>query len=328
MALEIAQSLDGYTVIVEKSTVPVRTGIKVKRTIQREANPDAVFDVASNPEFLREGSAVADMLEPDRIVIGVDSDRARAVLEELYLPFGAPLIVTDIESAEIIKHASNSFLALKISYINSVANICELVGANVEQVARGMGLDPRIGPGSLYAGLGYGGSCFPKDVDAFYDISQEVGYDFALIKMAQQINAEQRKRFINKIEKALWVVKGKTVAVLGLSFKPDTDDMREAPSLDIISWLLENGATVRVYDPQAMPKARPLLGDVEYATDAYDAATGADAVVLVTEWQEFRELDVVKLAGLMRQPILLDGRNIYDPAVMQQAGIEYVSVGR
>jgi UDPglucose 6-dehydrogenase len=250
------------------------------------------------------------------------------VLEELYQPFGAPLIVTDINSAEIIKHASNSFLALKISYINSVANICELAGANVEQVARGMGLDKRIGPGSLHAGIGYGGSCFPKDVDAFYDISKELGYEFTLIKMAQQINADQRRRFIQKIERALWVVKGKQVAILGLSFKPDTDDMRDAPSLDIIGWLLENGATVRAYDPESMDKAREMLPEVEYAGDAYQAAAGADALVLVTEWAEFEQLDPHKLVETMRQPILIDGRNLFEPDAMRDAGFEYVSVGR
>jgi UDPglucose 6-dehydrogenase len=327
----IAANLVGYTVIVEKSTVPVHTGLKVKRTIERAA-AGRDFDVASNPEFLAEGRAVHDALNPNRIVIGVDSQRARAVLEVTYAPLAARsrLIVTTIESAEIIKHASNSFLALKISYINAVARVCELAGADIVEVATGMGLDERIGPQFLRAGIGYGGSCFPKDVDAFYDIATELGYEFSLLKEAQRINAEQRSWFIRKIEQALWVVKGKRVALLGLSFKPDTDDLREAPALDVASWLVAHGAEVVAHDPVAIDKARehPSLRGVTFVSDPYLAVADADALVLLTEWRDYRDLEMARLRQAMRQPILLDARNHFDPAAMRALGFEYHGVGR
>lgn len=329
VARDIARSLGThYTVVVEKSTVPVHTGMRVKRTIERHAPAGARFDVASNPEFLAEGTAVRDALAPNRIVVGVDSERARVVMEGLYAPFACPLIVTGIESAEIIKHASNSFLALKISYINAVARICELAGADVVQVARGMGLDERIGPHFLRAGIGYGGSCFPKDVDAFGEIASELGYEFTLIREAQRINAEQRTRFIRKIEDALWVVKDKRVALWGLSFKPDTDDLREAPAMDIARWLLDHGAVVRAHDPVAMDKARVLLPKVDYGADPYAVCEGADALVLVTEWKTYIEADLGRVRAAMRHPILLDGRNVFDPAHVVALGFEYHGVGR
>lgn len=329
---EIAANLSGYTVIVEKSTVPVHTGDKVKRTITRTAPADAVFDVASNPEFLAEGRAVHDALNPNRIVIGVDSDRARETLQRTYAYFQdkTELIVTTIESAEIIKHASNSFLALKISYVNAVARICELAGADVVEVARGMGLDERIGPRFLRAGIGYGGSCFPKDVDAFHDIAAELGYDFQLLAEAQRINAEQRLWFIKKIEAALWVLRGKKVALWGLSFKPDTDDLRESPAIDVARWLLENSADVTAHDPVAMDKARehPDLQKLTLVDDLYAAVEGADALIVLTEWNAFKQADMARVRAAMAHPILLDARNLFDPTAMRELGFEYSGVGR
>lgn len=329
VARAIAPALTSWKLVVEKSTVPVRTGMQVKETIRREA-PGAQFDVASNPEFLAEGTAVANALSPDRIVIGVSSDRARETLEELYRPFGAPIIVTDLESAEMIKHASNSFLALKISYVNAVAQLCERAGANVDQVAQGMGLDPRIGPAFLRAGIGYGGSCLPKDVDAFCDLARELGVDFTLLREAQRINTQQRERFQRKIEQALWVVRGKTIGVLGLSFKPGTDDVRESAAIEIAAWLVRQGASVQAHDPVALDKARPLLAGARLVADPYEAARGAHALILATEWEDYREprLDLVRLRSLVRWPIFLDGRNALDPARMRALGFEYTSVGR
>ena len=328
VALSIAEHMQDYKVIVEKSTVPVETGEKVQRTIARSVRDNIPFDVASNPEFLREGSAIADALKPDRIVIGVTGPRAEKILRELYEPFAAPIIVTDIKSAEIIKHASNSFLALKISYINAVANLCEMCGADVEQVAQGMGLDHRIGTAFLSAGIGYGGSCFPKDVDAFRHLADELDFDFNLLHEVQRINKEQRRAFIRKVEKELWIVKGKKVAVLGLAFKPETDDMREAPAIDIISHLHEEGALVTAYDPVAMAKAREVLPPVSYATDPYAALRDADCALLLTEWQEFRDLDWARARTLMRHPVLLDGRNLFSPSAMRELGFTYRSIGR
>jgi UDPglucose 6-dehydrogenase len=327
-ARDIAQAMDSYKVIVDKSTVPVHTGEKVSETIKRSNKKHLEFDVVSNPEFLREGSAVEDAMHPDRIVVGVTSTRAAAMMRELYEPFHAPLIVTDIKSAEIIKHACNSFLAMKISFINSIAAICELAGADIDEVVQGMILDARIGGLFLRAGIGYGGSCFPKDVSAFIHISNELGYDFGILKAVEQVNAEQRRRFVKKIEQTLWVVGHKTIAVLGLAFKPNTDDMRNAPSIDIIEALQKEGARVRACDPVAVPNARKLLKDVTFCADAYAAAEGADALVIVTEWDEFKALDLERIRSLLTQPIIIDGRNIFEPARMEALGFIYKSVGR
>ncbi len=328
VAREVALSMDGYRLIVDKSTVPVKTGEKVAETIKRYNRKKVAFDVASNPEFLREGSAVSDTMHPDRIVIGVSSKRAAKILNELYAPLKAPVIVTDIKSAEIIKHASNSFLALKISFANAVAQICESSGANVMKVVEGMGLDKRIGRAFLNAGIGYGGSCFPKDVAAFIKISEELGYDFELLRVVEKINMDQRSRFVKKIEDALWVVKDKTVGILGLAFKPNTDDMRSAPSLDIIAALKREGATVKVYDPQSMKVARKLLKGVKFCKDPYEVARDSDALVFVTEWDEFSNLKLDRIRKLMTHPIVIDGRNIFDPEKMEEKGFVYKSIGR
>ncbi len=328
VARQIARHMNEYKIIVEKSTVPVQTGEKVQMTIQRSIKKAIDFDVVSNPEFLKEGSAIEDALNPDRIVVGTSSARARKVLAELYKDFNAPIIMTDVRSAEIIKHAANSFLALKISYINAVANMCELAGANVMEVAEGMGLDRRIGRRFLNPGLGYGGSCFPKDIDAFARIAQELGYDFKMLHEVQQINREQRKHLIKKIEEELWIVKQKVIGVLGLAFKPDTDDMREAPSITIIEELQKRGAVIKAYDPKAMNNARQILDKVEYCQDAYAVAKGADCLVIATEWDEFKNLDMEKVRGLMNHPTVVDGRNIYDPQKMIEIGFNYRSVGR
>lgn len=328
-ARQIAEAADRYKVVVDKSTVPVKTGEKVLETL-RAYNPHGVeLDVVSNPEFLREGSAVTDFLKPDRVVVGVETERAASVMRELYRPIRAPFIVTDINSAELIKHASNSFLATKISFMNALAAICELTGADVEEVARGMGLDKRIGPHSLKAGIGYGGSCFPKDVSGFIAIADELGYDFDLLKAVQGINERARRSFIKKIEDALWVTKGKTIAVWGLSFKPNTDDMRNAPSIPIIQHLVAEGATVRAYDPVATEKAKAVLGDIlTYADDPYAAVSGADALVIVTDWDIFKKINLKKVRTLLRHPLILDGRNLYDPAQMEALGFLYYPVGR
>jgi UDPglucose 6-dehydrogenase len=328
VAREIAGAMTEYRIVVDKSTVPVMTGEKVGETLRRYNKHKVEFDVVSNPEFLREGCAVEDLMKPDRIVIGVASQRPVAKMKEIYAPFRAPIIVTDINSAELIKHACNSFLALKISYANALSVICEESGANVEDVVHGMGLDKRIGRAFLNAGLGYGGSCFPKDLSAFIHIAEQLGYDFRLLKEVQRINAGQIERFLKKIYDALWIVKDKTIAVLGLAFKPNTDDMRLAPSLDVIGPLLKEGAKIRAYDPKAMDKARELLPGVEFCQDAYAAATGAEALVVCTEWDEFRQLDLEKLRSVMAHPIVIDGRNVFDPATMENLGFTYKSIGR
>jgi UDPglucose 6-dehydrogenase len=328
VAREIAGAMTEYKIVVDKSTVPVKTGEKVFETIRRYNKHKVDVDVVSNPEFLREGCAVQDLMNPDRIVIGVLNERPVAKMKAIYAPFKAPIIITDINSAELIKHACNSFLALKISYINAVAAICEASGANVEDVAHGMGLDKRIGRAFLNAGLGYGGSCFPKDLSAFANIADALGCDFRLLKEVQRINAEQIQRFLKNIYNALWIVKDKTIAVLGLAFKSNTDDMRMAPSLEIIQPLQKEGARIKAYDPKAMGKAREVLPDVEFCDSAYAAASGADALILCTEWDEFRKLDLEKLRSVMAQPIVLDGRNVFDPKKMAELGFVYKSVGR
>lgn len=326
---EVAGALSDYRLVVERSTVPVRTGEHVKAVITKYARGGKDFDVASNPEFLREGSAVRDTLHPDRIVLGVETRRAEMILRELYAPFKAPILVTDIKSAELIKHASNSFLALKISYINAIAVLCEKAGANVLEVARGMGMDHRIGPHFLRAGIGYGGSCFPKDVAAFEAIARDLGYDFGLLREVQRINREACDRFVKKVEQELWIVKGKTIAAWGLSFKPDTDDVRESVAVKVVSRLAELGARVRAYDPKANGAARAILGrSVTFCRNALEAARGADCALLLTEWDEFGRLDLRKIRRVMAHPTILDGRNFFDPEKVRELGFTYRSVGR
>jgi len=325
---DIAKVLKEYRLVVDKSTVPVHTGEKVKQVITKYAPKGADFDVASNPEFLREGAAVQDTLHPDRIVFGVESARADKVLREVFEPFKAPILSTDIKSAELIKHASNSFLALKISYANALAAVCDLAGADVQMVTRGMGMDRRIGLAFLNPGIGYGGSCFPKDVSAFEAISRELGYDFKVLREVQRLNEEAAGLFIKKIEQELWNLKGKKIAAFGLSFKPDTDDIRESVALKIVKMLMEKGADVRGYDPQAMERAREAVPALKTAKSPYDAAKGADAALLLTEWKEFHNLDLARLKKLMAHPTMIDGRNLYEPDKMKAAGFTYKSIGR
>lgn len=329
VAREVAISLSSYKLIVDKSTVPVNTGEWVEHTINIFNKHKAEFDIASNPEFLKEGSAIEDFMNPDRVVIGVKRKKAADMLKELYSPLKAPIVVTDIKSAELIKHASNSFLATKISFINSVANICDKVGADVVDVARGMGLDKRISKDFLNAGIGFGGSCFPKDLDAFVHIAGKIGYDFGILKEAQNVNVHQKRVVVKKIESLLWNLQKKTVAILGLSFKPDTDDLREAPALEIIEMLLKEDVHIKAYDPVAMPKAKERLkGHVEFCKDAYSAAKESDCLLIATEWNEFKELDFKKIKKLMRQPVVVDGRNLYDPKEMKKIGFRYTGMGR
>jgi UDPglucose 6-dehydrogenase len=351
VASEIARHISGYKVIVEKSTVPVYTNEWIRRVIERNGVSRDSFDVVSNPEFLKEGTAVVDFLHPDRIVVGSDSERAAALMQAIYAPLttGAyyeqreaisgpcsaqqppPLLQTSTKSAEIIKHASNAFLALKISFINAVSNLCEAADANVEQVARGIGLDSRIGPRFLRPGIGYGGSCFPKDVAAFRSVAQQMGVDFTLLTEIEKINVQQKKRFLSKVRSALWTLRGKRIAVLGLSFKGETDDIRESPAIDLVEMLLAEGCCVTAYDPAAMKRAQaelPVSAHMAYAEDAYRAAKDADALLILTDWREFAQLDLARLNATMRYPIVIDGRNLYDPAEMQERGFTYLSVGR
>jgi UDPglucose 6-dehydrogenase len=328
VAREIAGALSTYKIVVDKSTVPVKTGDKVAETIKRYCKAKVDCDVVSNPEFLREGFAVEDLMKPDRIVIGARSQRPVPAMKEIYAPFNAPIIVTDINSAELIKHAANSFLALKISYINAVSIMCEASGANVQEVANGMGMDARIGRRFLDAGIGFGGSCFPKDLSAFIKISEQLGYDFRLLKEVQRINAEQMERFVKKITDTLWVLKDKTIGVLGLAFKQNTDDVRMSPAIDLCQRLQREGARLRVYDPQAMEKAKDVLKDVTYVNDMNEVASGCDALVIATEWPEFRKLDLERTRRELTHPILFDGRNLFHPAEMEKQGFIYKSVGR
>ncbi|MBI5597065.1 MAG: UDP-glucose/GDP-mannose dehydrogenase family protein [Elusimicrobia bacterium] len=328
VAADIARAMKDFTVIVDKSTVPVETGAWVDKTVRRVNTKGIPFEVVSNPEFLAEGSAVQDFLHPDRIVLGVSTPRAEKVMREVYGPIDAPVLVTDVKSAELIKHASNSFLATKISFVNAVSRVCEAVGADVTLVARGMGLDKRIGASFLRAGLGFGGFCFPKDLEAFYWIAKQKGYDFKLLRAVAEVNDEQRGWVLRQVESELWNLPGKKVGLLGLSFKPHTDDLRFAPSLEIIKSLQSQGVKVSVHDPVAAPKAKSLLKGVRFARDAYDCAKGADALVIVTEWPEYKELDLAKVHRLMENPVLLDGRNLYDPAAVRKLGFVYRSVGR
>jgi UDPglucose 6-dehydrogenase len=351
VACEIARSLTKYTVIVEKSTVPVYTNEWIRQAMERNGAPREWFDVVSNPEFLREGTAVVDFLHPDRIVVGSDSERASAVLTAIYTPLTEgsyydradaisgvcaatappPLLLTSTKSAEIIKHASNAFLAMKISFINAVSNLCEATGANVEQVAHGIGLDSRIGPKFLRPGIGYGGSCFPKDVAAFRSVADQMGVDFSLLTEVEKINAEQKKRFLRKVRSALWTLRGKRLGVLGLAFKGETDDIRESPAIELVQMLQAAGCLIVAYDPAAMERSRAVLLEgpqMRYVEDGYAAAQEADALLILTDWAEFKELDLPQLQETMRYPIVIDGRNMFDPAVMAEHGFTYLSVGR
>lgn len=351
VACEIARSITSYKVIVEKSTVPVYTNEWVRRAIERNGVDRHLFDVVSNPEFLREGTAVADFLHPDRIVVGADSDRAATLLRSIYAPLTSgeyyqrsdaigghcntaqppQLLLTSTKSAEIIKHASNAFLALKISFINAVSNLCEATNANVEQVALGMGLDSRIGPKFLRPGIGYGGSCFPKDVAAFRSVAEQMGIDFSLLSEVEKINAQQKKRFLGKIRSALWTLRGKNIGVLGLAFKGETDDIRESPAIDLIEMLLAEGCSISAYDPAAMKRTQEVLPTsvhLRYVNSAYEAAKDVDALLILTDWAEFASLDLTRLNKILRYPIIIDGRNLYDPQVMAQHGFTYLSIGR
>ncbi len=328
VAREIAAVLTSYKIVVDKSTVPVQTGDKVAETIKRYCKARVDFDVISNPEFLREGFAVEDLMKPDRIVIGVRSQRPVPAMKEIFAPFNAPIIVTDINSAELIKHASNSFLALKISYINAISVLCEATGANVQEVAIGMGMDDRIGRRFLNPSLGFGGSCFPKDLSAFIKIADQVGYDFGLLKEVEKINAAQMERFVKKIIDTLWVIKDKKIGVLGLAFKQNTDDVRMSPAIELCQRLQKEGASLRVHDPKAMDKARAMLNGVTFVADMNDVAEGCDALVVATEWDVFKKLDLERARKALSHPIVFDGRNLFDPAEMERLGFIYKSIGR
>ncbi len=351
VASEIARSIDSYKVIVEKSTVPVYTNEWIRRVIERNGVPKDMFDVTSNPEFLREGTAVVDFLHADRIVIGAATERAAEVLKRIYEPLTSgdyyrsgsavpgprggddppPILQTSTKAAEIIKHASNAFLATKISFINIVANICEAAGADVEEVARGMGLDTRIGPKFLRAGIGYGGSCFPKDVAAFRHVAEQVGVEFGLLQEVEKINEEQKLRFFQKIRSALWTFRGKRIGVLGLAFKGGTDDIRESPALDIVQRLLHEGCIVSAYDPAAEQRTKEVIPPSKqmiYVADPYTAAQDADALLILNDWRDFSELDFKRLHHTLRYPIIIDGRNMFDPVAMAGLGFTYLSVGR
>ena len=349
VAREISGGINGYKVVVEKSTVPVYTSEWVRKIILRNGTNAEMFDIASNPEFLREGTAVTDFLFPDRIVIGCDSERSANLLREIYAPLTsgsyyrrsdaipqpdrtsipATIIVTSTKSAELIKHASNAFLAMKISFINAVASVCESVGANVSQVVHGIGTDSRIGPRFLNPGIGYGGSCFPKDVMAFRAVARESGYDFRLLDEIMRINEEQRQRFLRKIRSALWTLRGKNLGVLGLAFKGGTDDIRESPAIFLVQALLQEGSKITAYDPAAMERAQEILGSsVKLANSPYEAARDADALLILTEWEEFSHLDLNRIRQELRYPIVIDGRNLYDPEAMAAQGFTYYSVGR
>ncbi len=331
VAKDIAKYMNGYKVIVNKSTVPVGAAKHIKKIIQENLTRPIHFSVASNPEFLREGSAIEDFMRPDRVVIGTEDSEAMAIMKDLYSPLyliETPIVFTNLESAELTKYAANAFLAVKISFINEIARICERVGADVHDVAKGMGLDNRIGKKFLHAGPGYGGSCFPKDTKALLAIGKQFDYKFKIVDAAVRVNDEQRQLMLKKIKSAVGDLKGKTIGVLGLSFKPNTDDMREAPSIDIIKGLQKEGAYVKAFDPVAMEEAKKVLPDIEYVKDTYDAARDVDALVFITEWNQFRSLDLDKLKTLMKEPVVIDLRNIYEPPKMEEKGFKYVCVGR
>jgi UDPglucose 6-dehydrogenase len=331
VAREIADALTGYAVIVTKSTVPVGTGKEVGRII-REARPDAEFDMVSNPEFLREGSAINDFMRPDRVVIGTSSDRAKEIMRNLYRPLyliETPIVFTALETSELTKYAANTFLATKITFINEIADLCEQLGCDVQDVAKGIGLDGRIGRKFLHAGPGYGGSCFPKDTLALVRTAQEAGSPLKIVETVVEVNDTRKKQMAKRVIQALGgSAKDKTVAVLGVTFKPNTDDMRDSPSLDILPALQAAGATVRAFDPEGMEEAKKLLNDIVWCDTAYECMGGADVVVIVTEWNEFRALDLDRVKKLLRQPIIVDLRNVYDPQTMAGAGFTYISIGR
>ena len=333
VARGVAENLDGYTLVVQKSTAPVGTAREVWRSMKRWARRGSQFDVASNPEFLREGSAIETFMHPDRVVIGAETARAAEILKSIHDPLfliETPMVVTNLETAELIKYAANSFLATKISFINEIGNLCEAVGADVQVVAKAMGMDRRIGPKFLHAGPGYGGSCFPKDTLALSSFARAAGLRTRVVEATMAANEHQQRRMVGKILEAIGAPRGKRVGVLGLAFKPDTDDLREAPSLTIIAGLRRRGVKVIAFDPVAVPRARelPALRGVAFVDDAYEAARGADALAIVTEWNEFRNLDLRRLRRLMRKPVLCDLRNIYDPAEVEAAGLRHVGVGR
>ncbi len=328
----VAECMTDYRLLVEKSTVPVNTGEQLKRTIAKYARTDVSFDVASNPEFLREGTAIVDAFSPDRIVVGVESERARKLLEEIYKPLlersGCPFLAMNIASAELTKHASNSFLAMKISFANALSRFCELAGADVEQVTHGMGLDKRIGPAFLRAGVGYGGSCFPKDVDAFVHIADKLGYNFAMLKEVQRVNKSQREHLMQKVRHELWVVQDKKIAVLGLAFKPGTDDVREAPSLYFVPELKAQGARLKLWDTIAQEKFEEVIPGGDYAKTPLEACQDADLCLILTEWDEVRKLDLDQLKSVMKCPVIIDGRNTFRPDAVRAKGFTYISVGR
>jgi len=331
VAATIGQNLDGYKVIVTKSTVPVGTSQIINQIIEEERKSGVAFDVVSNPEFLREGSAIEDFMRPNRVVIGTESDQAIAILKDLYSPLyliETPFVITDVQTSEMIKYASNAFLATKVSFINEMANICEQVGADVHQVAKGMGLDGRIGSKFLHPGPGFGGSCFPKDIRAIEKIGRDHGYNFEIVKAVSRVNKRQPKLMIEKINNTIGGLEGKVIAILGLTFKPNTDDMREAPSITIIKGLQRQGAEIKVFDPAGMREARQIFRSVYYAKDAYDAARGAHCLVIITEWNQFRNLNWQRMAELLREPVVVDLRNIYEPGKMRALGFRYTCVGR
>jgi len=328
VARDVAANMQDYRLIVEKSTVPVQTGKWVRTTIERYKKSHSPFDVASNPEFLREGSAVGDFLHPDRIVVGVESVRARELMKEIYSPIDAPIVFTDLASAELIKHASNAFLSMKISFANALSIVCEASGADSRQVCSGIGMDRRVGPAFLEPGIGYGGFCFPKDLAAFIAIARDLGYDFRLLKEVEAVNDDMKRRFVRKMQSVLWNLRDKNVGMLGLAFKPNTDDMRFAPSIDIVKALLHEGAKVKAFDPQAMERARALLPGITYCVRAEDVADEADVLAVVTEWPEFRKIDLSVLKQRMRLPIICDGRNLFERSEVEKLGFTYIGVGR
>ncbi len=331
VAKDVAKYMNGYKVVVNKSTVPVGAGKWIKDVIQRHLKTPSHFSVVSNPEFLREGSAIEDFMRPNRVVIGAEDSEAMAIMKDLYSPLyliETPIVMTDLASAELTKYAANAFLAVKISFINEIAILCERVGADVHDVARGMGLDNRIGSKFLHAGPGYGGSCFPKDTRALLSIGNQHDYQFRIVDAAVKVNELQRKVMVQKIKNAVGKLNDKAIAVLGLAFKPNTDDMREAPAVDIIQALQSEGARIRAYDPVAMHEAKKVLKDVEYGEETYEIMEGADALIFMTEWNQFRSLDLDKIRNLLRAPIVLDLRNIYDPQRMKEKGFQYYCVGR
>lgn len=331
VAYEIARSLNGYKVIVTKSTVPVGAASRIKKIIEENKATPSRFSVAANPEFLREGAAINDFMRPDRVVIGSTDDEAVAILKDIYRPLyliETPFVITTPESAEMIKYASNAFLATKVSFINEISRLCELLGADVHDVAKGMGMDVRIGSKFLHPGPGFGGSCFPKDAQALVALGRTVNYDVRIVEAALRVNESQKNSILDRIRRLVPQLDGKTIAILGLAFKPETDDIREAPSIKIIGDLLKAGARVRAYDPAAMESARRLLTDVEYCEDEYEAARGSDALVVVTEWNQFRRLDMDRLKQLMREPNVIDLRNLYEPETMRSAGFKYLAMGR